>query len=116
MTKRGEGSARKYRALGYPAHTRLPFGTFSHGKCRECGKLNFASRKDAKTAARVAHPGDNNLRAYPCPRNADYWHYGHTPEWLIRGYDSYAAYWHAQQKEREQDGLPAEGDAERGEA
>lgn len=116
MTRRDGGSARKYRALGYPAHARLPFGTFSHGRCQYCGKLNFASRKDAKAAARVHHPEDNRIRAYQCPEDPQYWHYGHIPEWLLRGFDSYAAYWHAEQREREQREHDTAGSAERGEA
>jgi hypothetical protein len=95
VSKRDGGSARKYRALGYPANSRLPYGVFSHGRCR-CGKLNFGSRADARTAARAHHPGDNGLRAYQCTEvlagQTETWHYGHIPEWKIQGFESHAAW------------------------
>jgi hypothetical protein len=101
MTRRRDGgSARKYRALGYPADARLPFGTFSHGRCYPCDKYNYGSRDDARRAARVHHPGDDKLRAYKCPRRSStQWHYGHIPDWKVQGYDSYAAWRLAQEGE-----------------
>lgn len=91
MSRKDGSAARKYRALGYPLNTRLSFGKFSHGKCGHCGKLNFQSRKHAREAARVHHPDDNKLRAYPCPVS-NQWHYGHIPEWKVHGYESHAAW------------------------
>lgn len=105
MTKRREGgSARKFRALGYPENARLPFGTFSHGKCPPCQKYNYGSRDDARRAARVHHPDDNGLRAYRCPvPNTNQWHYGHIPDWKVQGYESRAA-WALAQKGEAMDG------------
>jgi hypothetical protein len=101
MTRRKDGgSARKFKALGYPANARLPFGTFSHGKCRSCDKYNYGSRDDARRAARVHHPDDNGLRAYRCPRrSSNQWHYGHIPDWKVQGYESHAAWRLAQEGE-----------------
>lgn len=93
MSKRDDGSAaRKFRALGYPANARLPFGTFSHGRCPPCDKYIYASRDDARRAARVHHPGDDGLRAYRCPHIKGRWHYGHIPDWKVQGYESRAAW------------------------
>lgn len=102
MTRRDGGSARKYRALGYPPNSRLPFGTFSHGRCLRCGKINYGSRKDARRAAAVHHPEDNELRAYKCPLGGQ-WHYGHIPDWKVQGYESHAA-WRLAQKGEAMDG------------
>lgn len=104
VTRKDGGSARKYRALGYPANSRLPFGTFSHGRCPRCGKINYASRKDARRAAAVHHPEDNELRAYKCPRGT-HWHYGHIPDWKVQGYENHAA-WLAAQEGKEMDDAP----------
>jgi hypothetical protein len=103
VRRREGGSARKHRAQGYPAHARLSFGTFSHGRCVTCGKLNYSSRHDAKEAARVYHPNDNGLRPYRCPEEgSSQWHYGHIPEWKIQGYSSAYEWRKAQEQEGEQ--------------
>lgn len=44
--------------------------------CRTCGKRAYSSRKQARRAARIAHPGDH-LRAYQCPHHPGFWHIGH---------------------------------------
>jgi hypothetical protein len=46
--------------------------------CTRCGKRAYVSRKDARRAARINHPGDQGLAAYQCPQLPDYWHYGHA--------------------------------------
>jgi hypothetical protein len=100
VSKQGDGSAaRKFRALGYPANARLPFGTFSHGRCHPCDKYIYASRDDARRAARVHHPGDDGLRAYRCPKAQGRWHYGHIPDWKVQGYESFTAWRLAQEGE-----------------
>lgn len=43
------------------------------GTCRGCGKRRYPTRRDARRAARLAHPGEH-LRAYPCGM---FWHLGH---------------------------------------
>lgn len=43
------------------------------GRCRRCGKRRYPTRRDARRAARLAHPGEH-LRAYRC---GGYWHIGH---------------------------------------
>lgn len=45
------------------------------GECA-CGKLRYTSRKRARAAARVKHPG-MHLAAYRC---GPYWHLGHLPQ------------------------------------
>ncbi len=51
------------------------------GRCSECGKLTFTSRRNGKQAARTAHP-DEPLRVYAC---GEFWHYGNTPDWVKHG-------------------------------
>lgn len=51
------------------------------GACPDCGKLRYTSRRGAKAASKV-HPGQH-LSAYPC---GEYWHYGHPPRSVMRGY------------------------------
>jgi uncharacterized OB-fold protein len=43
------------------------------GRCPDCGKLMFATRKAAKVNARRNHK-DEQMSIYRC---GDYWHYGH---------------------------------------
>jgi hypothetical protein len=43
-----------------------------------CGKWAYPSRRQARRAARVLHPGER-LRAYACLR-AGSWHFGHLPK------------------------------------
>lgn len=57
-----------------------PF-SLSFAVCERSGKRCFASRKDARRAARAIHPGAV-LRAYQCE---SHWHYGNSPEWVKRG-------------------------------
>jgi hypothetical protein len=53
--------------------TRLgPFLT-PRGRCGGCGKVNWASRSDAKRFAKQHHQGEH-VRAYRC---GDFWHLGH---------------------------------------
>lgn len=43
------------------------------GHCPDCGKTRYATRRRARRAAKVFHPG-NAMRAYQC---GDFWHIGH---------------------------------------
>lgn len=43
------------------------------GRCRRCGKRCYPTRREARRAARLAHPGEH-MRAYRC---GGYWHLGH---------------------------------------
>ena len=52
------------------------------GECATCGKRNFATKWDAKTAIRRMKGRDGALRAYRC---GDTWHIGHPPGALLRG-------------------------------
>lgn len=55
-----------------------------HGSCAPCGKQAFASRADARHAARISvdHP---RPRAYRCPVVAGQYHLGHLPADVRRG-------------------------------
>lgn len=56
-------------------------GARHHGNCPDCGKHRFATRRDAKRAARYLHP-DDSMRAYRC---GDFYHYGHNAPRIVRG-------------------------------
>jgi hypothetical protein len=58
--------------------------TLAIGTCQRCGKRCYATRREAKRAARALHP-DAPLRAYRC---GTWWHVGHTPDWVRRGEDA----------------------------
>lgn len=45
--------------------------------CRSCEKRTYDSRREARAAARRAHP-DDLLAAYACPHNPQWWHIGHA--------------------------------------
>jgi hypothetical protein len=53
----------------------------NHGRC-SCGKLRYASRKDARAVARKAHPGEH-MSAYEC---GGYFHIGHIPGAIKNGW------------------------------
>lgn len=57
--------------------------TGSVGTCPTCHKRTFRRRKDARQAARRAHP-DDHMAAYACP-TGDGWHYGHLPTDVRKG-------------------------------
>ncbi len=46
----------------------------SHGRCPDCGAGRFPTRKAAKNAGRINHPGVP-MREYAC---GDFWHVGPT--------------------------------------
>lgn len=50
-------------------------------KCPSCGKVRYLDRAEARRAARGMFPAEA-LRAYRC---GDFWHIGHTPDWVKRG-------------------------------
>lgn len=60
------------RAEHYPSST---------GCCADCGKQTYRSRKAAKRASKIAHPGDV-LHPYECTPGV--WHYGHH-RWRVPG-------------------------------
>ena len=41
-------------------------------------KIRYATRADAKRAARIDFPGDKRIRSYPCPV-CNGFHIGHQP-------------------------------------
>lgn len=45
------------------------------GKCPDCGKWRYETRKWARAAMKRYHPDDSTMHAYRCGR---YWHYGHN--------------------------------------
>lgn len=49
--------------------------------CPTCGKWCYATRRDARRAARALHP-NAALRPYRC---GDTWHVGNTAPWRKRG-------------------------------
>lgn len=51
----------------------------------ECGKRAYATRRQAKQAARDFHPGEH-LSVYRCDRTGTY-HVGHLPMRVLRGRD-----------------------------
>ena len=51
------------------------------GRCPDCGKMRFQTRKQARKHARVRFPGDKRFSEYKC---GDYWHIGHLPEHIVR--------------------------------
>lgn len=52
--------------------------------CSDCDKRGYKTRKDAKNASKTFHPGAPQ-RSYECPTHPGIWHFGHKPDWLIRG-------------------------------
>lgn len=58
--------------------TRYSGGT---GECPRCTKAAYATRKQAKTAAKRLFPGER-LSVYRC---GDYYHFGHLPTVVRRG-------------------------------
>lgn len=52
-----------------------------HGRCPDCGKKRWPSRRAANRAA-ARLPGGQRLSAYRC---GDYWHLGHLPRPVTAG-------------------------------
>lgn len=52
------------------------------GKCPDCGKIRFRTRKAAKSRARQRCPGEQ-ISVYRC---GDFFHWGHTPYGIKRGF------------------------------
>jgi hypothetical protein len=48
-----------------------------------CGKRSYATRRDARHAAKAAHP-NGGLSEYRCDQSGE-WHYGHASRLVIRG-------------------------------
>lgn len=55
------------------------------GRCGECGKAAFETRRAARQYARRRYPGEPGLRAYPCPHRAEAWHVGHLAPEIVSG-------------------------------
>lgn len=53
------------------------------GVCPTCGKRSYTDKARAKRAARQMRGRLGRLQVYPC---GAYWHLGHAPKGLIRGY------------------------------
>jgi hypothetical protein len=56
----------------------------SRGTCEDCGKQLWATRRDARQAARRIHPGEA-LHTYLCPHGNGGHHIGHLPAAIVRG-------------------------------
>lgn len=54
----------------------------SFGRCPDCGKLRYLTRKAARLVIRRMRWRDGRLSAYRC---GDWWHIGHTPGIIRRG-------------------------------
>lgn len=52
-----------------------PHKHYHIGYCDKHGKNKYASRKAARAAARLLHPGDRKT-SYPCSAHDGIWHYG----------------------------------------
>lgn len=56
------------------------------GTCPDCGKQRFGTRKAAKNFMKRKHPvlgPYQYMSTYQC---GEYWHYGHTPYEIARGF------------------------------
>lgn len=53
-------------------------------RCTSCSKDTYESRKGAKVAAKVNHPGER-LAAYECLAHPGVWHYGHLRSDVVAG-------------------------------
>ncbi len=60
------------------SHGNVPWNT-----CPHCGKRSYASRGDAKLAARRGRDSAEQLRAYRCHADGTRWHLGHL-SWAAR--------------------------------
>lgn len=54
------------------------------GRCADCGKFTYASRRDAERGAIRARGPAHGLDAYRCPVGVG-WHLGHLPRAVKRG-------------------------------
>lgn len=70
---------RRRRFTAVPQRRRIQ----NDGVCPDetCGKVRYASRREARGAAHLLFPGDH-LTAYQC---GDFWHFGHEPQRVIQG-------------------------------
>lgn len=57
----------------------------SVGTC-ECGKQSFVSRKAARAYMKKWNPASGTYEYMSVYRCGSYWHYGHTPYQVARGY------------------------------
>jgi len=55
------------------------------GTCVSCGKQNYLTRADAKSAARAVNPAEH-FSPYECI--SGYWHFGKLSTTVARGYGS----------------------------
>ena len=53
-----------------------------YGRCPDCGKWCYESRKQAKEAIRQHEGREGRLNAYACGRH---WHIGHLPDVVRHG-------------------------------
>lgn len=63
---------------------------FGMARCTYCGKLIYASRKIARTAAKKIHGKSQHFSAYECRQATkagftNMWHIGHLPKMIITG-------------------------------
>jgi hypothetical protein len=61
------------------------FRSIPASRCAECGKLSYATKSDAKLAAKRTDHGGTRLDVYRCPHRPESWHCGHLPRAVVRG-------------------------------
>ncbi len=54
------------------------------GFCEPCQKRKYGNRRSAKVVAR--RMSDGHLVAYRCPVEKEFWHVGHLPLPVIKGF------------------------------
>lgn len=65
---------------GRKEHPKSPIGT-AIGRCPNCGKLRYLTRKKARAAARKLHPG-KHMSIYRC---VGWYHIGRPSQERVRG-------------------------------
>lgn len=53
---------------------------FQYTYCEACGKRGYFSRKVARAAREMWHPGEKGIRPYDCPEGTGLVHLGHMPQ------------------------------------
>ena len=56
------------------------------GMCPACGKRRYGNKRSAKAVVRRMQ--DGHMVAYRCPAEPEYWHTGHLPTPVIKGFAS----------------------------
>lgn len=56
----------------------------TRGRCEQCQKILYATRRAAKSALRRLHPGEH-MSPYACPAGLPGYHVGHLPRVVRKG-------------------------------